>query len=302
MSLAVACPSCSSRITAPDRLGGKTVRCPKCQTVMSLPAADPGFEVLEDDEPVVAKPAVADSGFEVVEDEPVVAKPRKKPRPQIMEDDDEDEDRTPRKKKKQKQGLSPVLMFGSIAGVVVLIGLGIGLYLLVLGKGNGGTSGSGGAQQSNYSPPPAPVGWIRFTDPAGRYVVSLPGNPSKVSKPGARTGILVEVWQLATDNGCVFQVSATSLPPDAPTGLPTERELDRIADGIGASSGLGRATSRSQKTMSSIIGREMTFDSAGGLVVIRFVVWNKIMYIATVVGPATDEDKQSFFAQFVISR
>src|SRR5262245_54945349 len=120
MPLLVECPSCSSRMNAPDKLAGKTVKCPKCQSAFSLPApesefevvgdvaafapvkpvtaaADPGFELVEDDEPVVAavksKKAAAAPAFEVVEDdEPVVtAKPKKKSRPRIDDEDDYDD-------------------------------------------------------------------------------------------------------------------------------------------------------------------------------------------------------------------
>src|SRR5262245_16204542 len=95
MPLAVACPSCSARVTAPDRLAGKTVKCPKCHVAFTLPTPDPGFEVIEDDEPVVAKPKVkppaADAGFTVVEDEePERPKPKKKLKKRVvLEDEDE---------------------------------------------------------------------------------------------------------------------------------------------------------------------------------------------------------------------
>src|SRR5262249_36933677 len=68
MPITVQCPTCSARVTAPDKLAGKTVRCPKCHEPFTLPVPDAGFEGIDDAEPEVAKPAGADQGFEVVDE------------------------------------------------------------------------------------------------------------------------------------------------------------------------------------------------------------------------------------------
>jgi hypothetical protein len=199
MPLTVLCPTCSARITAPDRLAGKTVKCPKCQTAFALPAADAGFEVVEDDEPVVAqvkpKPPASESGFEVVEDdepvvasvkpkknvqaqafevveddEPVPSKPRKKSRPSVIEE--EDQELPARKKGKAKKGLSPLWLYGSIVGILLLIGLAVGVYFLIAGKGGG---------QANPT-------WHKFDDPNGKFVAFFPDGPPNVTEPESIIG------------------------------------------------------------------------------------------------------------------
>ena len=41
MSIAAICPSCSSRLTAPDEAAGKRVKCPKCKVAMTIPTPEP---------------------------------------------------------------------------------------------------------------------------------------------------------------------------------------------------------------------------------------------------------------------
>ncbi len=193
MPITVLCPSCHSRITAPDKLAGKTAKCPKCQTAFVLPSpesvadpgfelvdddepimaspkkkplADPGFEIVEDDEPVVAsskkKPPVASQGFEVIEDdEPIAAKPRNKARQQVVEEDedeDSDIDDQPRKGKSRKKASTPKWMYAGIAGAFLLVGLGVGLYFLLGVKG---------------------TSWKKFDAPDGSFTTYFPnGEPS----------------------------------------------------------------------------------------------------------------------------
>ena len=60
MPIAVVCPSCDSRLNAPDAAAGKTVKCPKCKAPMVIPTpeADPGFEAVDDPAPAPKLAAV----------------------------------------------------------------------------------------------------------------------------------------------------------------------------------------------------------------------------------------------------
>lgn len=137
----VACPNCSTRMTAPDSAAGKKVRCPKCQAAVPIPAGDE-FEVVDEPapppKPAKKKPVV------VEDDEP----PRKKrsrdeadednrPRNKRRRDeDDEDEDDRPRKKRRRddddeddepRQGVS--LARNIIMGVVLLVLVAVAGYI-----------------------------------------------------------------------------------------------------------------------------------------------------------------------------
>ena len=45
MPVVVACPKCSTKLSAPDSAAGKQVRCPKCGTSAAVPALIPAEEV-----------------------------------------------------------------------------------------------------------------------------------------------------------------------------------------------------------------------------------------------------------------
>ena len=102
MPFTIACPSCSTRFTAPDTAAGKRVRCPKCQAAVPIPAAEAedGFEVVDDPAPP-AKPAKKKPVVVEDEDDDEEERPRKK-RPRAEQDEDEDEDR-PRKKRRRDE-------------------------------------------------------------------------------------------------------------------------------------------------------------------------------------------------------
>jgi len=40
MSIAIACPTCGAKLTAPDVTAGKVVKCPKCSASMTVPGTD----------------------------------------------------------------------------------------------------------------------------------------------------------------------------------------------------------------------------------------------------------------------
>src|SRR5262245_48293441 len=157
MPITVTCPSCSTRLAAPDTAAGKKVKCPKagCGTIVSVPApAAPMFEVVEDDPPPPKpKPRVIPAVAEDDDDD----RPRRRPRRDDDDDDDrprsrrrrgdddeDDYDDRPRKKKRKRSGMSPgVIAAIAIGGVVLVAALGFGIYALVGG-----------------SKAPVPDGWV----------------------------------------------------------------------------------------------------------------------------------------------
>src|SRR5262245_5084292 len=148
MPLAVECPSCSSRVTAPDKLAGKTVKCPKCASAFVLPAPDPGFEVVGTDEPVPARPV-------------------RKPRPRVVGEEDEEDDR-PRTRRGGKKAPTPQWMYPTIAGVCVFVAAGAGLWF-AFGKS---------PKSSANSSKSGPKEWILFDPVDEPFSVLLPGSPN----------------------------------------------------------------------------------------------------------------------------
>jgi hypothetical protein len=316
MPITVECPSCSARITAPDKLAGKTARCPKCHEPFTLPAPDAGFEVVDDDDPVVAKPRpkmpVADPGFEVVEDEePVVAKPRKKPRPPIVvDDDDDDEDRAPRKRKKAKKGLSPVVLYGSIAGVLLVIAAGVGIYFLASGKGGG-----------LFGP-----SWTKFDAPDGSFSTSFPGGApeggdvmallapggagvdprqlAQAKKAMEQMGMTVNGWQRA-EKGRKYVAGYLSVPQQ----LAGMMKPDQI---------INQGFSPQAQSGSSVLGQEDTTVAGqkakqvhakqkdGRLLLMRVFVVNTRVYFLVVEGSddlkADDSTARTFFDKFELKK
>jgi hypothetical protein len=321
MPLTVECPSCSARITAPDKLAGKTARCPKCHEPFTLPAPDAGFEVVEDDEPVTATPRakapVADPGFEVVEDdEPVVATPRKKPRPPVVVDvDDDDEDRAPRKRKKAKTGLSPVVLYGSIAGVLLAIGVGVGVGIYFLAAG--GKGGGGGL----FGPT-----WTKFDAPDGSFSTSFPGGApeggdimalitpggtgvdprqlAQAKKAMEQMGMSVNGWQRA-EQGRKYVAGYLSVPQQ----LAGMMKPDQI---------INQGFSPQVQAGSSVLGQEDTTVAGqkakqihtkqkdGRRLLMRVFVVNARVYFLIVEGgddlKADDATARSFFDKFELKK
>jgi uncharacterized Tic20 family protein len=114
MPIAVTCPSCKSKLKAPDNLVGKKVKCPGCQTAVLIPFPDdeeapaPRPAVVAK-APVKKKPANDFEDLDDITDEPprrsskAVAKGRRPVDDEVdeIEDEDEDDDR-PRRKGKGK--------------------------------------------------------------------------------------------------------------------------------------------------------------------------------------------------------
>ena len=76
MSITVVCPSCQSKVRAPDKLAGKRVKCPKCGTALDVPTPAPDWVA---EQMPVATPPRHDYG----ESEPVASSPPPPSYPQI---------------------------------------------------------------------------------------------------------------------------------------------------------------------------------------------------------------------------
>jgi hypothetical protein len=303
-------------MTAPDKLAGKTVRCPKCAAAFTVPAPDAGFEVVEDDEPVVAKPRAkppaADPGFEIVEDEvPVMAKPRKKPRPPVVvDDDDDDEDRTPRKKKKAKKGLSPVLLYGSIVGVVLLLGVGVGIYFLTSGKGGGG---------GLFGP-----SWTKFDAPDGSFSASFPGGspetgdamsllsgssakPQEVAqakKAMEQMGMSLSAWS-RTENNRKYVVGCMTIPPQMATMVKPDQLMSQNFNMQNL--GGGKVESQEDTTVSGQKAKQILGKSPDGKNALMriFIADNKIYFIGVESDEALKADDgmaRQFFDKFELKK
>jgi hypothetical protein len=318
MPLTVECPSCGSRMTAPDKLAGKTVRCPKCATAFGVPLPDAGFEVVEDDEPVVAKPRVKpqapEPGFEVVEDEePVVAKPRKKPRPSVVEaDDEDDDDRTLRKKKKPKKGLSPVLLYGSIASVVLLVGVGVGIYFLT----TGGKGGGGGVIGPSWSKFDAPDGSFSTSFPEGppssEDILALmtrtdPQTGNQLRQVLSQTGMTVQGWSRDTGRK-KYILGVMTLPANAAGMFSEDQMLQQMVSQGKAASGRGGESVLGERDL-SVSGRkakQLLSKRAGEFGLTTFTVANNRVYLFVVQSKdelqLTDSTTSEFLSKFELKK
>ena len=114
MPIRVACPDCSTPVSAPDGAAGSVVRCPKCGAAMELPGA---AEVARHRRTAADRPP-----------------PRRPAR------DEDDYDR-PRRRRRPAPGGFPVWA-AVLIGLVLVAGTGAGVYFAVRkGKDGGGLFG-----------------------------------------------------------------------------------------------------------------------------------------------------------------
>jgi hypothetical protein len=206
MPIVVTCPSCPTKLSAPDSAAGKAVRCPKCGATAPVPALLPAEEV-----PVVEgnltppKPKPKPVLAEAEEDEAPRKKPRRDegedadeaPRKKARRDEDEEEER-PRKKRRRyadddddydfdqprrkrrpsrSAGGGAMLAVIIVGGLALLIGVGVGIYFLA-GKGSPFASKA-----------PVPKGWEAYTNAGGGFKAYLPHKPrSELTLPVVRVG------------------------------------------------------------------------------------------------------------------
>ena len=201
MPIAVACPACGAKITAPDAAAGRRAKCPRCQGPVTVPApaADPGFEVLDDDSPAAppappAKPkARVAVAVAVADDEDDAPPPKPKGRVAVTDDDappesrspaddEDDEDDRPRPKKSKKGGKGKPKAGGIPTWALAAAG---GVFLLFV------LAGGGVAIWLMTGPPPpdkvmADAGWYKADEKDGWVTAYFPGRPAKYERTGFR--------------------------------------------------------------------------------------------------------------------
>jgi hypothetical protein len=199
MPIVVTCPSCPTKLSAPDEAAGKAVRCPKCGAAATVPALIPAEEV-----PVVEanltppkpkpRPVVAESAEEErprkasrtddddADEEPRKRarrgddegeeRPRKKKKRHADDDDDYDFDHPRRKRRPNKSGGGGAMVAVAIVGgLVLLVGLGIGIYFLA------------GKKSPFARKAPVPAGWEQYTNSGAGVKMYVPKKPSETTFP-----------------------------------------------------------------------------------------------------------------------
>jgi hypothetical protein len=298
MPLAVACPSCAARVTAPDRLAGKAVKCPKCQSTFTLLMPDPGYEVIEDDEPVVAKPKVKPPeppvGFSIVEDdEPERPKPKKLPRKRIVEEDEDERYPIPRRRSPGGSAASHTRLFITLGGGVIFLAvIAVGLYY-ALGQVKVGTPPTA----APTTPTPEvlkPVEWKTFTTPDKAISVSLPGTPTASADAGDLAGAKTQTWELKAGDW-EYKFTAVVLPPE----LPAESILETMVEALTAGVKKDAGVTRTDVALGKHPARQVRFVNGSEHLYLRAAaVGNKVfVFMATSKVPSTetaDEVKKYF--------
>ncbi len=185
MPIIVNCPSCSTKLSAPDSAAGKHVRCPKlgCGTIAEVPS----FFLAEEVAVVEAAPVSKPRPKRVDDDED--DRPRKKSRRDEDDEDDrpagkrkrrrdEDDDDDeydldqPRKRKRKKKGMGAgvivAIVFGSL---LALGGIGYGVYALVSG-----------------SKTSVPKGWVEYKSESDKFRAYFPEKPESQTIPAGFGG------------------------------------------------------------------------------------------------------------------
>ena len=315
-AIIVACPKCSTRLSAPDNAAGKQVRCPKpaCGGIAEVPQFLPAEEVA------------------VVEAVAVPPKPRPKPVPAVADDDhepprkrsrrDDDDDDRPRSRRRRRDddddfdrprrrrsGANPMAVVALILGGLVIVGgIGVGVYFLVKkgdnsARANDSGAGSAGTDSAGtYSGPKAPVpaGWVQHTAAKSKFRVYLPKPPSS-TKTSSLNGVAMDLVQ---SGGPRERLAATVMgmfiPPDTPgvnRGLLTEH----MRQGILKTQGAFRVVSQRSVTWAGRPATEMTLESSNkaARAVMELTTANGIYYafFACSSGPSPDEEK-GFFDNF----
>lgn len=203
MAIDLSCSGCSTRLTVPDSAAGKAAKCPRCGAIVPVPGVVEATLVSHPPEP---EPQPTRG-----KDEP----PRKRhgrnddaddgddDRPRTRRRDDADDEARPRKRPKRvgSGGPSIGLIFGVLAGLLVLGAAGVGVYFIVAKKSTStketadaakGEPGKADHPKSDLpridapnietprpGRPTLPAGWVEFRHPDGVYRVYVPARPNR---------------------------------------------------------------------------------------------------------------------------
>ncbi len=94
MPISVTCPSCGSKIKAPDGLAGRRANCPKCKAPINVPAANGSQEPAQPPSraaapiqlPYVAPPSTPEPFSRLDDDEAASIRERRRPAPDPTHD------------------------------------------------------------------------------------------------------------------------------------------------------------------------------------------------------------------------
>src|SRR5262245_11870534 len=304
MPIVVTCPTCATRLSAPDAATGKYVQCPKpgCGTLVSVPAVVEG-EVAEPPRP---KPRPR---WESADDED------DRPRTRRRWDDDEDDyefDRRRRRRQGGGAGKALAVVGIVIGGLVLLGGVGYGVYALASKKEGSGSDSAekgapsglpwGGSGSGLNTLGKIPPGWQQFSYPKDGFRAYLPGEPF-IQGDGGYT----EYWSPDPRGGggavdtCVF-LQVIHFGGTA-TDAQKREILAHARAGHGGSSSVRQVTWAGQKAEEVTTGRDTNPDvgEMGGAV-IRTMIVGDTAYIAVVgsvrSGRARRDHAAAFFDNF----
>ena len=262
MPIAVVCPGCGAKLSAPDAAAGKKVKCPKpnCGTAITVPKPQADFEVVEDESPAKPAPTKPKKAVAEVDDDDDAPKVKKKParaeadeededekpkkkraaadeddeerpakRKRAADEDEEDEDEKPKKKKKQG-GMSPaVIAVIALVGLLVLGGVGYGIYELTK---------KDETAKPNPNPPGPPIGlpapgvplgkqgpmdgWVEYSSDQDKFRIRLPKQMEVKDAGAGRREYLCENRDL------IVNILASEIKPDTPPGTDTRKQIETV--------------------------------------------------------------------------
>jgi hypothetical protein len=310
MPIVVACPKCSTKLSAPDNAAGRQVRCPRpgCGAVADVPA----FVAAEEVEVVDAapaprpkpKPARAEADDE--DDRPRSKRrdeddEEERPRRKRRRDDDDDdyEFDHPRRRRRRKSGGAAAVVIAAVVlgGLVLLAGIGFGIYYLV-------------AKVNKTAPPP---GWKEFTYKADNFKAYFPKEPQvfgggDLAGAGPRNTIPglganpVDSFTIYTcgdfNDPLLIHVQVARFPSGLPASV--RNELDRGMRDLGNFSGQVAGAGIETRTVRWLGEKAIEVVTPAG--VMRLAVTDKAMYYVMIAGlngtRAKTSDETAFFDNF----
>ncbi|MGL6073496.1 MAG: hypothetical protein ACRC8S_04960 [Fimbriiglobus sp.] len=329
MPLSSVCPTCSTKLNAPDSAAGKRVKCPKCQTILVLAAPevedDAGFEVVEPEKPplrvakLIDSPKAAPAKPKRIMDAVEEPKPSEnydldddeKPRPKSRSsrrDDDEDEDDykpKPRKKKAKKRssssssgGNSKLAAIGGVLfTILVIVGVCLKVYSAYYNVDkiyNKPTRPDPNQAASGGPGGNAPTGsnWQEFTVPELGLTVST---PVPMMDGRAQAGAAVQnipsfLIYMGANGDSEYAITSFEVDPaQAPRGN-VNGFLDKALTDFGNGAGLGSPVRISDATLAGTKGRQAVFQN-GKYGVMRVVFTRgKMLIIGVVSRKSLDEN------------
>ncbi len=306
MSIAMLCPGCGDKLTAPDHAAGRKVQCPKCQTRMLVPGeVAEEFEVVEDDFEVVEEPLVARRSARKTESD-VARRPRRdedddRPRRRRDEDDDEFDDRPRRKTKKKKAKKSNNTLLAGIGGTIATIFIIAVVILQFVAVGDKINRRHGG---TGLFTPANSTDWVNYSRNgySGSFPGAAPVHDSVISAQFRREGSSGTVVA-RRDGSRIYFVYEEMIPVGTPI-LDRKLALKSIAD---AMRGLGGAEVRDlgETTVGEFPARNVSMIKDGKATYLRLVIAQSRVLMFGVEGEKSlsesDEGVTRFFNSLQIS-